>query len=229
MFATIQLFGRRFMTVVAMIGVVFPTTVMSVWPCHADTAQDLQSVHKAVITAALDEHTELDFAEQPLTDVINYLKQRHEIEIQLDNKALTDAGVGSDTPITRSIKGITLESALDLILTELDLTWVIHDEVLFITSKSQAKKMIETRIYPVRDLVAPMPGELPPVDGPDYDSLVEVLAEAAATDDGAYDARSIRVYRPAGALVITRSVIVHRQIEKLLNELRRAKIDNATL
>jgi hypothetical protein len=108
------------------------------------------------ILAALDEKTELDFAEQPLTEVMDYLKQRHGIEIQLDVKALSDAGVGSDVPITRSIKGITLRSALKLLLGELDLTYVIRNEVLMITSQDEAEHLLSTRVYPVADLVVPI-------------------------------------------------------------------------
>jgi hypothetical protein len=109
------------------------------------------------ILAALDEKTELDFTDQPLQDAIDYLQQRHEINIQLDTKALSDAGVGSDTPITRSIKGITLRSALKLLLSDLDLTYVIRNEVLMITSKTEAENMLSTRVYPVADLVIPPP------------------------------------------------------------------------
>ncbi|HWB14424.1 MAG TPA: VWA domain-containing protein, partial [Pirellulales bacterium] len=113
--------------------------------------------NEAKILAALDEKTELDFADQPLEDVVEYLQQRHEINIQLDGKALSDAGVGSDTPITRSIKGITLRSALKLLLSELDLTYVIRNEVLMITSKTEAENLLSTRVYPVADLVIPVP------------------------------------------------------------------------
>lgn len=109
------------------------------------------------IMAALDEKTELDFAEQPLTDVLDYLKQRHDIEIQLDSRALADEGLGSDVSITRNIKGITLRSALKLLLGELGLTYVIRNEVLFITSKTEAMNMLTTRVYPVADLVMPIP------------------------------------------------------------------------
>lgn len=177
------------------------------------------------IAAALDERTELDFADQPLSDVFEYLKQRHQIEIQLDHKALSDAGVGSDTPITRNIKGITLESALDLMFSQLELAWVIHDEVLLVTSKSQAQKMVETRVYPVRDLLAAEGEELDPGMGVDYDSLIECLSEAAAVSDATASPRSIRVYRPAHALVITRPILDHYRIEKLLKQLRQAKAD----
>lgn len=104
---------------------------------HADPSE-------SKIWAALNEKTEIDFFEKPLTDVFDYLKQRHEIEIQLDMRALTDAGVGSDTPITRSIKGVTLRSALNLLLNELDLTYLVRNGVLVITSNIEAENMPDT-------------------------------------------------------------------------------------
>ncbi len=113
--------------------------------------------NEARIIAALDDKTEIEFVDQPLTDVVEYLKERHGIEIQLDTKALTDAGLGSDTPVTRNIKGITLRSALRLMLGEMDLTYVIRNEVLMITSKTEAENMLTTKVYPVADLVIPIP------------------------------------------------------------------------
>lgn len=105
------------------------------------------------IEDALYEKTECDFIDQPLSDVMDYFKQLHGIEIQLDKKALSAAGVDGDMPITRSLKGVTLRSALKLILGELDLTYVIRHEVLLITSKTEADSMQEVRVYPVADLV----------------------------------------------------------------------------
>lgn len=104
---------------------------------HADPSE-------TKIWAALDEPTELNFVEQPISDVVDYLKARHEIEIQLDAKALTDAGVSTDTPITRSIKGITLRSALNLLLSELDLTYLVRNGVLMVTSNIEAESMNTT-------------------------------------------------------------------------------------
>ena len=71
--------------------------------------------------------------------MIDYLKDLHSIEIQIDEKALADMGIGSDTPITRNLKGITLRSALRLMLKELDLTYVIRDEVLSITTPGRSR------------------------------------------------------------------------------------------
>ncbi|HVX14194.1 MAG TPA: hypothetical protein VHC22_23610 [Pirellulales bacterium] len=188
--------------------------VLKRWP-----GGSARSVNETKIATALEEPTQFDFSNQPLTDVLAYLKEKHQIDIQLDTDALKS--VGSDVTITRAASGITLESGLDLILNELDLVWSVRDEVLLVTTKAGANRLIETRVYPVYDLVMTRPGEIPPPDGPDYDALVEVLSEAAAVDDVA--ASPIRVYRPAGALVITRPAINHRRIEKLLTDLRRTK------
>ncbi|HVX14155.1 MAG TPA: hypothetical protein VHC22_23415 [Pirellulales bacterium] len=100
--------------------------------------KDRADPSQMAIRKELDEKTDLDVAEQPLTDCIDYLKQRHNIEIQLDIKALRDAGVGSDAPITRSIKGVPLRSALKVMLDDLDLTYVNQKGVLIITTEREA-------------------------------------------------------------------------------------------
>ena len=64
------------------------------------------------ITDELHSPTTLEFIETPLADVVDYLKDLHNIEIQIDNKALEDVGGSTDTPITRNLKGISLRSAL---------------------------------------------------------------------------------------------------------------------
>ncbi|HVC95853.1 MAG TPA: VWA domain-containing protein [Pirellulales bacterium] len=115
------------------------------------------------IAAALTDKTEFDFTDQPLTDVIEYLKAKHDIEIQLDGKALEDASVGTDTTVTRTIKGITLRSALRLLLSDLDLTYVIKDEVLLITTTAEAENILSTKVYPVADLVIPI--QFPAIGG----------------------------------------------------------------
>jgi hypothetical protein len=41
-------------------------------------------------------------------------------------------------------------------LGELDLTYVIRNEVLMITTKTEAENMLSTKVYPVADLVVPI-------------------------------------------------------------------------
>ena len=102
------------------------------------------------IRQALNQPTQIEFVETPLKDVIEYLKDLHHIEIQLDASALKEAGVDESTAVTKNLKGISLRSALRLMLDELQLKWVIHNEVLLITSptKAESDEYMVTKAYP---------------------------------------------------------------------------------
>ncbi len=51
--------------------------------------------------------------------------------------------------LTSRSRGVTLRSALRLMLKEFDLTFVVRDEVLLITGTEPASEMLMTRTYPV--------------------------------------------------------------------------------
>ncbi len=121
-------------------------------------ATDLKKVSPAEqkIRDALQEPTRMEFIDTPLQDAVTFLKDYHGIEIQLDNRALEDLGVGSDTPVSRNVNGISLKSGLRLMLGEMDLTYIIKDEVLLITTQDKAESELVTKAYPVADLVIPV-------------------------------------------------------------------------
>jgi hypothetical protein len=127
------------------------------WKEHASVDLNDTDGNTAKIRKALDEKTKIDFTDQPLQDVVTYLHDLHGIEIQLDLKALEDASIGPDTPVTRNLQGITLRSALRLMLGALDLTYIIKNEVLLITTPDKAANELTTKVYPVADLVMPIP------------------------------------------------------------------------
>ncbi|MDZ4685500.1 MAG: hypothetical protein SH850_10590 [Planctomycetaceae bacterium] len=108
------------------------------------------------IEAALGERTELAFADTALTDAIDFLKDYHQISIYIDEAALQDEGVDPSTPINLELSGITLRSALRLLLGAQGLTYVIEDEVMKITTQTKADEVMTTRVYPVADLVIPI-------------------------------------------------------------------------
>ncbi len=84
--------------------------------------------------------TEMQYIETPFQGVVDDLKKRHGIEIQLDAKALDEAGIGSDTPVTRSLRDIPLRSALRLVLDGLDLTYDVSNDVLLITTREKGQR-----------------------------------------------------------------------------------------
>jgi hypothetical protein len=136
---------------------------------------DLQRTGSAEqrILSELNHTTNLDVVEMPLKDVVNYLSDLHGIRIVLSLKKLDEAGISPDTPMTRTLRGVTLRSALRLLLKDLELSYVIQDEVIQITTPEDAAAQLTTKVYPVGDLVVPVrpplnmftPGGVGPMNG----------------------------------------------------------------
>jgi hypothetical protein len=111
------------------------------------------------ILEALKQPTSIEFDSTPLQQVVVYLQQMHHIPIVFDAKELQSAGVDpAKTPITCNLSGVSLDSALDLILDDFQLRWTIHHEVLLITSQARAEgeEFLITKVYDVADLVIPI-------------------------------------------------------------------------
>jgi general secretion pathway protein D len=102
------------------------------------------------------------YSGMPLNEVMDGLSKLAGINIHLDSRGLGQEGVQPDTPITLNLgQEISLESALNLILEPLHLTYMIKDEVLKITSEQIRDGEIVTVVYNVADLVIPIPNFVP--------------------------------------------------------------------
>ncbi|MEX2114740.1 MAG: hypothetical protein WD845_16225, partial [Pirellulales bacterium] len=58
-------------------------------------------------------------------------------------------------PVTLEVDNVSLRTALRLLLRRLDLTYVVEDEVLLITTVDAASQRIVTTVYPLGDLLLP--------------------------------------------------------------------------
>ncbi len=107
------------------------------------------------IYRALRETTDVDFQGLSLKAVMDEFAAKHGIDIHINEVGLDDAGHSADEPVTLSLSSATLRSALRIILKPLDLTYVIRDGILHITSNDDAEREPINKIYPVGDLVVP--------------------------------------------------------------------------
>jgi hypothetical protein len=99
------------------------------------------------ILEALDQDVNGLFNDTPLRSVIEQLARQTAIPITPDIKALTDAQIDLDaTTVTQTASG-TLRSALRLLLGDVDLTYIVKDGVLLITSKQCAEENLSLRLY----------------------------------------------------------------------------------
>lgn len=170
------------------------------------------------IRRELESQTRIETIDTELQQLVAYLADLHKIQILLDHNSLEDAGFDASTLITFHVENISLESALELMLREHGLTWTIEKGVLLITSVDRAMEQLVTRVYPVKDLVTKN------ADGvTEYKPLIGMIQNsiAIAAWDAVGGSSSIEPF--AGLLVISTSEQVHRQIEALLQAVRKAE------
>jgi type II secretory pathway component GspD/PulD (secretin) len=107
------------------------------------------------------EEPEISFDGIALSDCIDFLRDISNINVHVDWKALEAVNVNKDTPVTLHLHGVTLRTALTMVLNEAGeghlLTFYIDDNVLEITSEAEADRMLVTMVYPVGDLLMDIP------------------------------------------------------------------------
>jgi Flp pilus assembly secretin CpaC len=145
---------------------------------------DITSLHRSEaerdIERRLSTPLSINFSQTPLRDVVKDLAGLGSINIVLDDQALADAGISPEYPVTIRLDRVSLKSALNLILRGPHLFHTIQDEALVITTESLARGKLETRAYPVAELVIPIEnfGE---IGGPNQVTLPQVAQQPSAT------------------------------------------------
>lgn len=93
----------------------------------------------------------------PLSDAIAQLAQQGGVNIVFDQIALAAESVETSRPVDVPIhEPISLQSALNVVLSSVGLVFVVEDEVIKVTSKDASRKDVRTQIYYVGDLVTPI-------------------------------------------------------------------------
>ena len=113
----------------------------------------------------------------PLKDVAASFQRTLGVPVALDTKALTDAGITGDTPISFVEPTISARMALDSMLAAKDMNWIVQRDLLIITTADVAKTRTVIRVYPVADLVFT---ETADAYEADFDSLIEVITSTLA-------------------------------------------------
>ena len=181
----------------------------------------------STIGAALDKPLTAEFEDASLRDVVEAIARAMEIPVVIDVTALEDFGIDTSTPVSQTFNRTPLRFALARLLYELELTYVIRDEVLVITTPEQSEAQLEIGLYPVRDLVDPGNEslDLPLGARCDFDTLTNLIQSTVAPDtwDAVGGPSSIGPLLPVPTIVIAQTQDAHEQIIELLANLRAAK------
>lgn len=176
------------------------------------------------IRSKLNAPTAIEMFDVPLADAMQEIGRLHDLPILIDRPSLADAGVDAGMPITAQYRGVRLRDALDYLLDEYDLTYLIDDEVLLITTPEEAEMRLTLRVYPVIDLVRMRAGEGERLSM-DFDSLVSLLQSSVdyTTWDEVGGPGSLSPFPQRAALVVRQTQRTQAEIEDLLTELRRKR------
>jgi hypothetical protein len=107
------------------------------------------------IRSKLSDNTRVAFYETPLIEAAQTLSQSHDIPILVNQRALEELGLSEDATVDVDLSGVSLRSVLKIMLTPLDCTFIIKDEVLQITTMEHAEQNPVLRSYKMDEALAP--------------------------------------------------------------------------
>ena len=123
------------------------------------------AVNRAVLSSLEDKRIPVDFSDNNLEDVLSFVAQVANIEMDIDWPALEDIGVNPETPVSLRLTSVPLDTVLDRVLDKASTPdfpagWAVTDGVLTIASDEVLRRNTVLEIYDIRDLL---------IEIPDYD------------------------------------------------------------
>ncbi|QDS98447.1 sigma-70 family RNA polymerase sigma factor [Adhaeretor mobilis] len=179
----------------------------------SDYLPKTKSPYEARIYQALtrEQHSPLEYRDAPLDQVIQAIGEEYDIQIVFDMQALEALAINPETEITIRLSSLPLKSALKLLLREVeDLTYIVRDDVLVITSKDEANAHLETRIYNTGEFKI------------DVEALSTTLQETVRSDAWQKNGTGEGVISQLNSnlLAISQTQAVHEEIAAFLTELQ---------
>ena len=170
-----------------------------------------RSAAELTIARTLNASTTINLYDQSVAGLVSEFADLHkDVQFLIDQKALASAGIdpGTTTVTDAELSNLPLRDALDLVLDELDLTWLPKNNVLLITSNERAENTLENRIYPVQsDLLTPAA------------NLIETITSHTAPDSWSEVGGPGSISQVGDSLVIRQTYRVHEEISDLLSQL----------
>ena len=188
------------------------------------------------------------FSNTPLSEVLDSLGSKLDVQFYADERALTEVGLDTNTAINFNLRNVKAELALELMLKQIHLVWFARNELVYVTTPEAAANELEVRIYRCRDFleIASHPPGQRGMDGGMSDGgmgrnefrdrhrtlndLVELIPRVIypmSWEDlgGTGNIRTL----PDGILVISQTRRVHTEVQHLLQTIRmlRKRVPNS--
>jgi hypothetical protein len=197
---------------------VVPEPVTAAFTVQSEAEQAAEERILAALAKPLGEN----LAEMPLSEFLARIERTHGLPATIDRRGLEDVALTSDVLVSCDTPKWSLRSVLRKILGANDLTWIIEDECLVITTPAIASEREIVRVYPVRDLISA--AEPYTKKSVNFGQLEQLITDMVAPNSWPEIGGSYTFFHAeSGTLVIPQMREVHEQIEPLLAALREAR------
>ena len=175
---------------------------------------------------ALAKPLDLLITECPLVKWASDLSEQQQVSVLVDRRALELAGIDETQPLTIELNDIPLRSALRIALRDLDLTFLVEDEAIVITTLEVAEQRLVTKIYPIA-------GILDRTDAAgrdraaDFDALIELITRTICPEtwEDVGGTGTIAAFPQRTCLVVSQLAEVHEALDRCLSLLYAARRD----
>ncbi|MGI9470509.1 MAG: hypothetical protein ACR2NZ_03175 [Rubripirellula sp.] len=181
---------------------------------------DSKSVQE--IVERLGQSISIEAVEEPLSDLVVALSETSGIPIVIDRRALEEIGLSSDEPVSINLSNISFRAVLRLMLRSLDLTYLIDDEVMQITTIEAAEQNLRGRIYFLEGTGA---------TSEESGDMVKLITSTIVPDtwEQLGGPSTAQPYLPARnkrpAIVVSTTSDIHDRIAEMFNALRESNVD----
>ncbi|QDU74363.1 hypothetical protein Pan97_13700 [Bremerella volcania] len=173
--------------------------------------QQVDAIEKRVQAARLG----LQVVDMPLDQVAQIFTQRTGIPMRIDERALEDVGLSTDTPVTFNLPEVAAETLLYLMLKELDLVFVMDTGSVIITTPEEEESSLRTRFYAAEDIFND--------PNPNYDFLIQMLTTCMDPESWEELGGPGSIAQLRNGVIISQTYQNHRHIQGLFAALRRVQ------
>lgn len=167
----------------------------------------------------LELELEVNFVGQPLDQVVTWLSNQLDDEVDLDMESLLEEGIAPDSRVTLQGRW-PARLALQRMLEPLSLAVVFRHDVILVTTLAKQKERLQTVVYDVADLLR---------SGHSFDDVVQLIESSTSGPFQNVDGEGGTITEfPGGLLVIRQWADAQTEVAVLLHELRRASNNDKT-
>jgi hypothetical protein len=181
--------------------------------------QNPMTAQERAILEALNKPVTLELKDVKFYEMIDALGNLLRQPIVVDEEALKQANVTEDSLVSaRAKRPVAARTLLRQVLGSLELTYVIKDQAIFVTTREKAKQMMTTRTYYLGDVLGTLNPFLPPAlnqlqMAQNIASIVDMIKRTVDPDswaDNGRDGMGTIAFDPISmSLIVRQSAEVH--------------------